>query len=91
MNNHVTKVHIFKEYHKFVVGRNGVNLKKIREETNTRIALPGRGSNDDEFIVITGQKRDTETAREMIEAIQKEYVNIFHVYLSINNQYLLIG
>ena len=29
------------EYHKFLIGRNGANMKEIREKTGCRIAVPG--------------------------------------------------
>ena len=30
------------EYHKFLIGRNGANMKEIREKTGCRIAVPGK-------------------------------------------------
>ena len=47
---------------------------QIRDETNTRIDLPGEHA-ESEVITITGKKADVELARTKIEAIQKELVS----------------
>ncbi|XP_060922029.1 vigilin [Limanda limanda] len=68
-------VPIFKQFHKNIIGKGGANIKKIREETNTKIDLPTENSNS-ETIVITGKKSNCEAARERILAIQRELANI---------------
>jgi len=67
-------VPIYKEFHKNVIGKGGANIRKIREETNTRIDLPPEGS-DSDMIVITGRKEDVEKARDRILNIQSELVS----------------
>jgi len=67
------KVPIYKEFHKNVIGKGGANIRKIREETSTRIDLPPEGSESD-MIVITGRKEDVEKARDRILKIQSELV-----------------
>ena len=47
------KVPIFKQFHKFIIGKGGATVRKIRTETNTRIELPESGSESD-MIAITG-------------------------------------
>ncbi|XP_043666503.1 vigilin [Vespula pensylvanica] len=74
-NNHVLEVPIFKQFHKFVIGKGGVNIKKIREETQTKIDLPAEGEKSD-VITITGKKENVEKAKEMIQKIQNEMANI---------------
>ncbi|VDM70698.1 unnamed protein product [Strongylus vulgaris] len=39
-NNYQETVPIFKEFHKHIIGKGGATIKKIREETQTRIDLP---------------------------------------------------
>ena len=46
---------------------------QIRDETNTRIDLPGEHAESD-VITITGKKADVELARNKIEDIQKDLV-----------------
>uniref|UniRef100_A0A8C5BB92 K Homology domain-containing protein n=1 Tax=Gadus morhua TaxID=8049 RepID=A0A8C5BB92_GADMO len=70
-NSFSLSVPIFKQFHKNIIGKGGANIKKIREETNTKIDLPTENSNS-EMIVITGRKNHCEAARERVLAIQRE-------------------
>uniref|UniRef100_A0A669BMY4 Vigilin n=1 Tax=Oreochromis niloticus TaxID=8128 RepID=A0A669BMY4_ORENI len=72
-NSFSLSVPIFKQFHKNIIGKGGANIKKIREETNTKIDLPTENSNS-EMIVITGKKNNCEAARDRILAIQRELV-----------------
>lgn len=74
-NNFVLEVPIFKQFHKFIIGKGGVNIRKIREETQTKIDLPAEGEKSD-VITITGRKENVEKAKEMIQKIQDEMANI---------------
>nr|XP_014346494.1 PREDICTED: vigilin isoform X1 [Latimeria chalumnae]XP_014346495.1 PREDICTED: vigilin isoform X1 [Latimeria chalumnae] len=75
-------VPIFKQFHKNIIGKGGVNIKKIREETNTKIDLPAENNNS-EMIIITGKKVNCDAARNRILAIQKELANISEVEVCI--------
>ncbi|KAM9761472.1 high density lipoprotein binding protein a isoform 2-T2 [Menidia menidia] len=81
-NSHSVSVPIFKQFHRNIIGKGGSNIKKIREETNTKIDLPAENSNS-EMIVITGKKANCEAARNRILAIQKELANITEMDVSI--------
>uniref|UniRef100_A0A8C7MPG6 Vigilin n=1 Tax=Oncorhynchus kisutch TaxID=8019 RepID=A0A8C7MPG6_ONCKI len=82
-NGFFLSVPIFKQFHKNIIGKGGANIKKIREETNTRIDLPAENSNS-EMIVITGKKENCEAARIRILSIQKELnVRTFLISLSL--------
>uniref|UniRef100_A0AAX7V0S1 Vigilin n=1 Tax=Astatotilapia calliptera TaxID=8154 RepID=A0AAX7V0S1_ASTCA len=72
-NSYSVSVPIFKQFHRNIIGKGGSNIKKIREETNTKIDLPAENSNS-EMIVITGKKANCEAARTRILAIQKDLV-----------------
>ncbi|KAM8882459.1 vigilin [Synchiropus picturatus] len=74
-NSFSLSVPIFKQFHKNIIGKGGSNIKKIREETNTKIDLPTENSNS-EMIIITGKKSNCEAARERILTIQRELANI---------------
>lgn len=52
---------------------------QIREETQTKIDLPAEGEKSD-VITITGKKENVEKAKEMIQKIQNELVNINILY-----------
>jgi len=75
-------VHIFKDFHKNIIGKGGITIKKIREETDTRIDLPSENS-DSDIILITGKKSNVEKATVKIEAIQKELGNIKEISIDI--------
>ncbi|XP_072896689.1 high density lipoprotein binding protein a isoform X1 [Hemitrygon akajei] len=81
-NSYSVSVPIFKQFHKNIIGKGGANIKKIREETTTKIDLPAENSNS-EMIVITGKKSNCEAARSRILAIQKELANITEVEVCI--------
>uniref|UniRef100_A0A8C9ZPL4 Vigilin n=1 Tax=Sander lucioperca TaxID=283035 RepID=A0A8C9ZPL4_SANLU len=81
-NSFSLSVPIFKQFHRNIIGKGGSNIKKIREETTTRIDLPAENSNS-EMIVITGKKANCEVARNRILAIQKELANITEIEVSI--------
>ncbi|XP_068449326.1 high density lipoprotein binding protein a isoform X2 [Clinocottus analis] len=81
-NGFSLSVPIFKQFHRNIIGKGGSNIKKIREETSTKIDLPAENSNS-EMIVITGKKANCEVARTRILAIQKELANITEIEVSI--------
>ncbi|XP_052081432.1 vigilin-like [Mytilus californianus] len=74
-SNYKAEVHIFKDFHKNIIGKGGSNIRKIRDETDTKIDLPSENAESD-VIVITGKKPNVEKARKLIEDIQKDLANI---------------
>jgi len=74
-SSYQVKVSVFRQFHKFVIGKAGANINKIREETSTRIDLPSEGSNSDE-ITITGKMENCELAKKRIEKIQDDLAAI---------------
>ncbi|KAA0725212.1 Vigilin High density lipoprotein-binding protein [Triplophysa tibetana] len=81
-NSFSISVPIHKQFHKNIIGKGGANIKKIREETNTKIDLPTENSNS-EMIVITGKKSNCEAARDRVLAIQNELANLKETEVSI--------
>uniref|UniRef100_A0A8D1MMK8 Vigilin n=1 Tax=Sus scrofa TaxID=9823 RepID=A0A8D1MMK8_PIG len=81
-NSYSISVPIFKQFHKNIIGKGGANIKKIREESNTKIDLPAENSNS-ETIVITGKRANCEAARSRILSIQKDLANIAEVEVAI--------
>lgn len=73
LSNYVAEVRIFKDFHKNIIGKGGATIKKIRDETDTKIDLPSMVS-DSDSIKVTGKRENVERARDMIENIQKELV-----------------
>ena len=74
-SSYQVKVPIFKQFHKFIIGKGGSNIKRIRDETDTKIDLPDSGS-DSDMIAITGKKPNVTKAVAEIQKIQNEMANI---------------
>ncbi|XP_055610576.1 vigilin isoform X2 [Uranotaenia lowii] len=91
-NSFVMEVPIFKQFHKYIIGKGGANIKKIRDETSTKIDLPAEGDKN-EVIVITGKKENVKEARDRIQKIQEELANIITEEVQIPSKYYnsLIG
>lgn len=81
-SSYVLEVPIYKQFHKFIIGKAGGNIRKIRDETQTKIDLPGENDSSD-VILITGKKENVELAKEQIQKIQNELANIVTDELSI--------
>merc|ERR1711970_25660 len=81
-SNFQVKLPIFKQFHKNIIGKGGVNIKKIRDETSTKIDLPD-SSADSDTITITGKKEDVEKAADKIREIQSQMANIVSKDISI--------
>jgi len=74
-SSYQVKVPIFKQFHKFVIGKGGANIRRIRDETDTKIDLPDSGS-DSDMITITGKKENVNKAVSQVQQIQSEMANI---------------
>lgn len=85
-SHYAAEVHIFKQFHKNIIGKGGANIKKIRDETDTKIDLPSENAESD-VITITGKQENVERARAKIEAIQKELANIKEVTIEIPHRF----
>uniref|UniRef100_A0A0N4ZK99 Vigilin n=1 Tax=Parastrongyloides trichosuri TaxID=131310 RepID=A0A0N4ZK99_PARTI len=81
-SNYQETVPIFKEFLKHIIGKGGVTINKIREETNTQIDLPLESSSNGK-VIVTGKKDNVQKAVEMLTKIQEEQANIISVDLPI--------
>lgn len=82
----VLEVPIFKQFHRYVIGKGGVNIKKIRDETQTKIELPAEGDQN-EVIVISGKRENVQDARERILKIQSELADVVSEEMQISPKY----
>lgn len=74
-------VSIFKEYYKHIIGKNGTNINRIRDDTQTRIELPSQG---DGRITVIGKKANVEKAISQLNKIQNELVINFKYFRKYN-------
>lgn len=74
LNNHTAEIKACSEHHKFLIGRNGVNIKRVRDKTGARIVFPSDRDEDKETIVIVGRKESVAEAKTELEALIKNLV-----------------
>jgi polyribonucleotide nucleotidyltransferase len=74
-SSYVIEVPIYKQFHRMIIGKGGANIRKIRDETQTKIDLPAEGEKSD-VITITGKKENVEEAKNRIQQILNELANI---------------
>jgi len=75
-NNFQVKLSIFKEFMKFVIGKGGSNINKIRQECDVRIDFSNQDADGSDEIVITGKKENCEKAKARITEIESELANV---------------
>jgi len=75
---------VSKEVHPKIIGKGGAQIRKIRDETDTKIDFP-RENSDSDVITITGKKENVEKAKNMIETIEKETVCFCLLLLAATN------
>ena len=55
------------EYHKFLIGKGGGNIRQLRESTGARIVFPSTQDTDSELITVMGKKEAVEVAKKELE------------------------
>ena len=74
-SNFRADVRISKKFHGTIIGKGGSTLRKIREETTTKIEMP-REDSDSDIIMITGRKENVEKAKKKLHEIEKQVVRV---------------
>lgn len=64
------------EHHKFLIGRSGANIKKVRDKTGARIIFPADNDEDRELIVIIGKNEAVQQAKSELETLIKTLVSV---------------
>jgi transcription antitermination factor NusA-like protein len=75
LSSYSVEVRAKPQHHKFLIGKNGVNIKKIRDLTGARIVFPTDKDEDKEAITIIGKQEAVEHAKAELEATIKEIVS----------------
>lgn len=84
-SNYQEEMQIVKEFHKILIGKQGAFIKKIRDDTHTRVDIPTEDS-DSISIVLTGKQENVFKARKLIEDKIKEMVNLKEDFVEIPHQ-----
>jgi len=64
------------EHHRFLIGRGGINIRKVREKTGARIIFPTRQDENQELITIIGKKEGVEEAKQELLSKIKDLNNV---------------
>ncbi|XP_044886096.1 vigilin isoform X3 [Mauremys mutica] len=64
------------EYHKFLIGKGGGNIRKVRDNTGARIIFPTSEDKDQELITIMGTEGAVKEAQKELEALIKNLDNV---------------
>ena len=70
INNFSEEIRVKPEHHRYLIGKNGVNIKKVREQTGARVFFPTANEESDadkDSVIITGKKEEVAKARKMLE------------------------
>lgn len=63
------------EFHRFLIGKGGASISKVREQTGVRFVFPSNNDPDPELITIIGKKEAVEKAQAELEARITELVS----------------
>nr|XP_002734359.2 PREDICTED: vigilin-like [Saccoglossus kowalevskii] len=81
------EVHAKPEYHKFLIGRGGTNIRKVRDRTGARIVFPTSKDEDQELITIIGKKECVDDAKGELEQLIKNLDNIAESEISVDPKF----
>lgn len=62
------------EYHKFLIGKGGGNIRKVRDSTGARIIFPTAEDKDQELITVVGTEEAVREAQKELEELIKSLV-----------------
>lgn len=78
INNHSAELHAKPEYHKFLIGRGGANIRRVRDRTGARIIFPSPDDKDQEIIAIVGKEDAVRQAQHELESL---ICNLVYIYI----------
>lgn len=83
-NSFTAEVTAKPEHHRFLIGRGGVNIRKVREKTGVRIVFPTRQDENQELITIIGKKEAVEEAKDELLSKISQLNNITESEVSVD-------
>jgi len=75
------------EYHRFLIGRGGNNMKEIRDSTGCRIAVPGANDDKQDIITILGTEAGVKKAKAILDKKVAELASIEEKEVVVPEQY----
>lgn len=74
VNNFTAELQAKPEYHKFLIGRGGANIRRVRDRTGARIIFPSPDDTEQELITIVGKEEAVRQAQKELENLVKNLV-----------------
>uniref|UniRef100_A0AAQ5YLD0 Vigilin n=1 Tax=Amphiprion ocellaris TaxID=80972 RepID=A0AAQ5YLD0_AMPOC len=74
--SHTAELHAKPEYHKFLIGKGGGNIRKVRDSTGARIIFPTPEDKDQELITVVGTEEAVREAQKELEELIKSLDNV---------------
>lgn len=74
VNNYTAELQAKPEYHKFLIGRGGANIRRVRDRTGARIIFPSPDDTEQELITIVGKEEAVRQAQKELESLVKNLV-----------------
>ncbi|XP_043926730.1 vigilin [Protopterus annectens] len=84
IKNYTVELRAKPEYHKFLIGKGGGNIRKVRDNTGARIIFPISEDKDQEVITIVGTEAAVKEAQKELEAVIKNLENVVEDALSVD-------
>jgi len=75
------------EYHRFLIGKNGANIKKVRESTGARVTFPSEKDEDGDTIVIVGKKEDVLKAKAEVQEMIRDLERTVEDFVNVDPKY----
>ncbi|CAG0883419.1 unnamed protein product [Cyprideis torosa] len=74
-------------HHRYLIGKGGSTINKLRESTNARFIFPEPDGEDRETIMIIGKKADVLKAKGELEALIKELDSVTEITMNVDRKY----
>lgn len=87
LTGHTVEVHCKPELHRFLIGKSGSSIKKVRDETDTRIIFPNANDSDRSSITIIGTQENVEKAKALLEEQINGLENTTEIEMNIEQKY----
>uniref|UniRef100_A0A8C6XVP3 Vigilin n=1 Tax=Naja naja TaxID=35670 RepID=A0A8C6XVP3_NAJNA len=87
INNHSVELHAKPDYHKFLIGRGGANIRKVRDRTGARIIFPTPEDKDQDVITIVGKEDAVRQAQQELESLIRNLDNVIEDSMVVDPKY----
>uniref|UniRef100_UPI00398F70C8 vigilin-like n=1 Tax=Pristiophorus japonicus TaxID=55135 RepID=UPI00398F70C8 len=87
VNSFTAEIRAKPEYHRFLIGRGGANIRKVRERTGARIVFPTAEDQEQELITIVGKEEGVRQAREQLAALIRDLELVVEDHMNIDPRY----